>query len=60
MYYSGAIILFLVYYFGTFIIVHYFESAIPLMISNVILFFVWMGYIIRKWEEKEKGVKKLN
>ena len=59
IYYFGAIALFIIYYTGTFLIAYYLETTLPLMVSNVMLFLVWMNYVDKKWKESDK-VKKIH
>jgi len=54
IYYFGAIALFIIYYIGSFVIANWLTFTIPLLVSNIALFLVWMNYVDKKWKESDK------
>ena len=52
IYYIGAIMIYVVYYFITGVISYYTKTIYPLLFSNLILFFIWMAYVDKKWKDK--------
>ena len=48
----GWIFIYCIYSFIGGFIEYYLKSSMPLLVSNVILFFVLMNYADKKWKEK--------